>query len=247
MTELEIMERAKMYVDKMANGIDPISDTPVREDDCINQVRISRCLFYISDVLRKLIENGGSVEKPRKTKKDEFHITKEQLAAFRPSDAPLTITELANSINALIDLESVKKLKTTAISSYLLNAGFLKEVQYESGKVSKRPTAQGEAIGILVQERMGYIGLYYATVFNAEAQQFVVDNIDAIIEASKHGDEKAEQQGKAWTQNDDEKLAGLFRRNTPVAEIAAEMQRSEGGVRSRLKRLGLIENRSDAQ
>lgn len=33
MTELETIERAKMYLDKMANGIDPLSDKPVPETD----------------------------------------------------------------------------------------------------------------------------------------------------------------------------------------------------------------------
>ena len=51
MTELETMQRAKMYLDKLANGINPLTDQPASDSDCINQVRISRCLFYVSDVL----------------------------------------------------------------------------------------------------------------------------------------------------------------------------------------------------
>lgn len=51
MTELEIMQRAKMYLDKMAQGIDPISGQPVPDSDCICQERISKCLTYVSGVL----------------------------------------------------------------------------------------------------------------------------------------------------------------------------------------------------
>lgn len=36
MTELETIQRAKMYMDKLANGINPIDDTRVPEDDTIN-------------------------------------------------------------------------------------------------------------------------------------------------------------------------------------------------------------------
>ena len=50
-TELEMLERAKAYMEKLANGIDPISDTEVRDDECINNVRLSRCFFYVADVL----------------------------------------------------------------------------------------------------------------------------------------------------------------------------------------------------
>lgn len=36
MTELEKAQRAKIYIDKLANGIDPISDTEMSEDDTLN-------------------------------------------------------------------------------------------------------------------------------------------------------------------------------------------------------------------
>ena len=52
MTELEKIERAKMYMDKLANGIDPISGSEIPDDDIINNVRLSRCFFFVSDVLR---------------------------------------------------------------------------------------------------------------------------------------------------------------------------------------------------
>ena len=43
MTELEKIERAKMYMDKLANGINPIDDTMAPDDDLINNVRLSGC------------------------------------------------------------------------------------------------------------------------------------------------------------------------------------------------------------
>ena len=72
MTDLETMQRAKMYLDKLANGINPLTDQPASDSDCINQVRISRCLFYVSDLLRKVIENGGNIGKTEKVKKQPF-------------------------------------------------------------------------------------------------------------------------------------------------------------------------------
>ena len=53
MTELEKIQRAKMYIDKMANGINPITDEQTVDDDTLNNVRVSRCLFYVSDILRQ--------------------------------------------------------------------------------------------------------------------------------------------------------------------------------------------------
>ena len=61
MDNLELLMRAKTYMDKLANGVNPLDDTPVLEDDIVNNIRISRCFFYVSDVLRQVIENGGEV------------------------------------------------------------------------------------------------------------------------------------------------------------------------------------------
>lgn len=53
-----LMERAKKYTEKLANGVNPLDGTDIPEDDIVNNERISRCLFYVSDILRQLIEDG---------------------------------------------------------------------------------------------------------------------------------------------------------------------------------------------
>lgn len=45
MTELEKIKRAKMYMDKLANGINPLDDTVVPDEDIVNQVRLSDASF----------------------------------------------------------------------------------------------------------------------------------------------------------------------------------------------------------
>ena len=50
MTELETIQRAKMYIDNLANGINPLNGQHLPEEDIVNNVRISRCLFYVSNL-----------------------------------------------------------------------------------------------------------------------------------------------------------------------------------------------------
>ena len=45
MTELEKIEYTKGFVDKLAEGINPIDGTPIAEGDLLNNVRISRCMY----------------------------------------------------------------------------------------------------------------------------------------------------------------------------------------------------------
>ncbi len=59
MTELETLERAKMYLEKLANGVNPIDGSRIPDEEVVNNVRLSRCFFYVADVLRHVFENGG--------------------------------------------------------------------------------------------------------------------------------------------------------------------------------------------
>ncbi len=249
MAELETMQRAKMYLDKLANGVNPLTDQPTSDTDCINQVRISRCLFYVSDILRRVIENGGNIGKVVKAKKESFSISFEGLKRFSLTDSPIPVSVITNRINDLIDQNTMAKLKYTSVTSFLLQSGFLMESQAGDGKTAKLPTEQGKALGISTEERIGQAGTYHVTVYNIEAQQFILDNIEAIIEinnqkpaASIH----AEFQGQPWTSIYDETLIDLFQKNVPVSEIAVTLKRTESGIRARLKKLGYIEKRSDA-
>lgn len=67
MTELETLERAKMYMEKLANGINPLDGTAIPDEDIVNNVRLSRCFFYVADILRQVIDSGGIT--PRKKRK----------------------------------------------------------------------------------------------------------------------------------------------------------------------------------
>ena len=60
MTELEKIARAKLYMEKLANGINPLNDQSIPEEELINNVRLSRCFFFVADVLRQVVENGGT-------------------------------------------------------------------------------------------------------------------------------------------------------------------------------------------
>ena len=186
MTELEILARAKMYVDKLANGIDPLSNQPTAETDCINQVRVSRCLFYVSGVLQKVIENGGFVGRVRARDLKPFDVSREALENFPFSDVPLTVTEINKRINGLVSDKSTAKLKYRSISAFLTQSGLTKDVLSDAGKRMKIPTEQGLALGLFREEREGKNGKYIATLYNLDAQRFIIDNLEAIIAINNH-------------------------------------------------------------
>ena len=184
MTELEKIAYAKSFIDKLANGINPLDDTHIPEDDIVNNVRLSRCFFYVSDILRQVIENGGATSHKKKVKK-AFSITQEQLSRFSYSEFPIPISELAKNINELIDKEQTKQLTYKQITNWLISINALIEQQIANGKSQKRPTDMGRELGISLETRNGINGEYQVIVYNKDAQRFILDNLDAVISLEK--------------------------------------------------------------
>ena len=180
MTELETIARAQMYLEKLANGINPLTNTEAAENDVINNVRISRCLFYTSGILKQTVDNKGKfkLEMPDRA---EFNISPEQLAKFEFSENPIPISEITKRLNALVNTLEVKDLRYGAITNWLADIGMLSSI-IVNNKTKRVPTEAGKQIGIIAEERVSKQGFTYEAVYyNLNAQHFIIDNIDAII------------------------------------------------------------------
>ena len=173
-----------MYLEKLANGVNPLTDREVPENDVINNVRISRCLFYTSGILKQIVDNKGKfkVEMPERA---DYNVTPEQLAGFDYSETPISVSELTKRLNDLVDSIYVKELKRGVITDWLTDIGMMTEVIIND-KSRKRPTSAGHNIGILTEERTNQYGTSYEGVFyNLNAQHFVIDHIEAVIELNR--------------------------------------------------------------
>lgn len=103
MEEFEKIAYAKSFIDKLANGISPLDDTPLPEDNLVNHVRLSRCFFYVSSILQKEIDRER--RKSRKGKRDSrlrFSISQEQLEKFEYSASPISVSAMGRKINWLV-------------------------------------------------------------------------------------------------------------------------------------------------
>ena len=179
LNENEKLLKAKSYPDKLANGINPITNELASENDTINNIHISRCLFYVSDVLRNLIENNNNPQK-KKNNKIPFSVTPQQLADYVFDDNPITVTEITKKLNNLIDTEEMKGIKTTSITNWLIKINMLEYFADENGKNHKIPTENGIQLGITTQERLGMYGSYKVVLYDSNVQQFILVNIDTI-------------------------------------------------------------------
>jgi len=179
MNDIDKIAYAQKYIQSLANGLDPISNCAVSDNDIVNNVRVSRCLFYVSDILKKLVDNNGTIYKKSKDK-SEFKIDNSKLLEFKYSDKPIPISKITESINELIDTEEMRKLKYKSITKWLIDIGMLEEICDEYGKMKKRPTKAGNDIGIQLEHRMGLHKTYDVVIYDLNAQHFLIDNMEAI-------------------------------------------------------------------
>ena len=176
MTELDTMKRAQMYVQKMAEGINPLTDEAIEDSDMVNNVRISRCLYYVSDILKQVIANNGVVgSKPGSN--IPFFITDEQRAQLVPFGRPVFAKELVEKINEIAAENGCKKFAARWITEYFVSLGMIEE-----GYNGKAATESGKEFGIITESRISMRGSEYpVNKYTPDAQRFILDNLDVIL------------------------------------------------------------------
>lgn len=201
MTELEKIAYAKSFIDKLANGINPLNDMPIPDNDIANNVRLSRCFFYVSSILQKEIEREyRKVKKEKKSDRKPFYISLEKLQNYAYSSMPITTFAMGKKINWLVreEIEDMKieKFSYRKINSWLHALGLVEWRDWGNGKQKRFPTAQGEAIGLVLHIWENYGRKSPVIYLSEEAQRFVIDNFEAVM--------VAEEESSSSSRNEDD-------------------------------------------
>ncbi len=180
MNEINKLKRAKLYMDKLANGIDPNSGNRVHVDDIVRDSRVIACFEYISRVLGWEIEAFEHSEKPsKKPKRVQTFITDEQLAELKFNYGECRVSDIANEINRVIEPNGSKKMQAAWINDWLESIGML----CRNAEGRRVATSEGEDIGISSKLKTRANGEeYYLNLYSVQAQSFIFDNLRAIID-----------------------------------------------------------------
>lgn len=168
---------AKDWILKLANGVNPLDGTIIPDCDIVNNVHISRCLFYVADLLE--LED----KKTRKKSKEyefEFSISPEELAKVVIVEST-GIANFVREINKFVPV-NMRPMSWGKILNWLIANGYLEEVEVDNLGKKKAPTASGSSIGISAEKKEGKNGEYWAVIYNSNAQHFILNNIYAIAE-----------------------------------------------------------------
>lgn len=169
---------AKDWIQKLANGINPLDGSVILDSDIVNNVHISRCLFYVAE----LLDTAGK-KNVRKSREYElkFNISSDDLAKVNIVERT-GISNFVKEINKFVP-ENMKPMTYGKILSWLMANGYLEEVEVENLGRKKNPTASGASIGISAELREGANGPYWAVEYSSVAQRFILNNIYAIAES----------------------------------------------------------------
>ena len=160
------------WISKLANGVNPIDGSILPDNDIVNNVHISRCLFFVSNMLEDI---GKKKQAQTKQYEQGFQLTPE--AASRVYISERTgIAMFVKEINKVIP-ENMKPLAASKITQWLVSAGYLVEQERNDGHKYKVPSELGTSIGITSAWKEGSQGQYLAISYDANAQRFILENL----------------------------------------------------------------------
>ncbi|WP_298528212.1 hypothetical protein [uncultured Ruminococcus sp.] len=180
MNEIDKLKRAKHYMDKLSVGVDPNSGIRVNDDDIVRDSRVIACFEYISRVLEceiESFENKNAI--PKKPRHRRVFINDEQFSQLQLNYGECKVSDIANEINRVIAGNETKKFQPAWINDWLESIGMMSK-NVDGKRVA---TSAGGDIGITSHLKTSQRGTeYYLNLYSIQAQSFIFDNLQAIID-----------------------------------------------------------------
>ena len=194
MERIALVERAKMYLQLLSNGVHPVTGQSIPQDSAFADPKVKRCFSFISEVLDEYVElkaKADQLEKDRNkntivvAKKQVFSITQEQCNSIKLSKEPISVMAFMKNINEVIDVETTEKLSSTRINKWLTNRGLVtsEKVQTVTNKTIYKPSDVAVRIGITEESFVDRKSGEVKTQIKLEerAQLFIIENLEEII------------------------------------------------------------------
>ncbi|MCQ2249548.1 MAG: hypothetical protein MJZ66_00415 [Bacteroidales bacterium] len=182
---LKELKTTKDYIDKLIDGINPVTGKSISTKEVIYEYKVSRQLDFLSDYLQDEIRKceDGYMGNPHGKTEDtleEYDITTKESQKYEFSETPITMADICNRLNSLRQSSKMRKLKGISAIEVLTTYGYIKR---ERRKVI--PTAEGNALGIVIKEFLSNGNIMTKVVYGMEAQRFIVDHLREVMEINK--------------------------------------------------------------
>ena len=177
MEEKERIILAKKWVCQLANGFNPLNGSALKEEDIVNNVHISRCLFFVADVLGKYSEK---MNRPKSQRIIPFATSSVQKEKYNYVDV-ISISAFAREVEKLVP-ENMQSVSYKSMTSWLAQEGLIEDSEpNDIGRIYKVATENGKRMGIHTEARESEKGTHYLlTLYNRDAQRFLLEHLEEI-------------------------------------------------------------------
>ncbi len=161
----------------------PTSEEAMLGVSGVGQVKLDKYGLRFLKTIKNYAENAPEEsEKPTPEKG-----TPEQDIILDPqniekTDEPVPVSQIADRINCELIQKGYKKITAAKLNDWLLRMELLK-IQNSGGQSFKVATEKGHEIGILTHDRIIRNAPVKVNVYNQEAQKYIIDRVDMIIES----------------------------------------------------------------
>jgi hypothetical protein len=173
--EQKKLKLAIEWISKLADGMNPIDGSALPDGDIVNNVHVSRCLFYVSNLLEDMTSGGRGKPSSNKHQEVDFQLTPEMASNVYIAEKT-GIAMFVKEINKVIP-ENMKPLSAPKVTQWLVSIGYLEDRVRGDGHKYRAPTELGTSIGITSYWRDGVQGQYLAVLYDANAQRFLLENL----------------------------------------------------------------------
>ncbi|OQB13600.1 MAG: hypothetical protein BWY15_01675 [Firmicutes bacterium ADurb.Bin193] len=179
--ELEKANKIINDLELLINGIDPSTNHKFEVDTILNNKYNNLLLREVHKMLSEYMKVCDINHAFDKRRKQFFHIDDLRKKEIPISEDAIPISTFAYTLNDFIDTTTMKKVKASEITKWLMIEGYLEETEHDDGKVFKILTAKASEIGMIKKTKKNSYGRTYdVNLYSAKAQKFIVDNLDTI-------------------------------------------------------------------
>lgn len=109
--------------------------------------------------------------------KESFYIYQEDLVKIVPTEEGKCVSEIVQCLNTYC-MTNMKKLRTTQITNYMVDKGYL----CEDERGIKRPTLRGRMLGISMGKRKNESNEEFSVnVYSKKAQMYIYDHLYEML------------------------------------------------------------------
>ena len=175
--DMEKIRKAKAVMDKIANGINPVTGEEIVGDHFLHDPRMIRCFFFVSQVLDDVAKGNFS----KSSKQQRFLMTEEEKARVVFRDELIGMNEFAKCVNQQVDVLKSRKANAVTINKALKEKGILTEKVMADNKRQTVANEKSAEYGFEMITRSYEGREYEQLVMNDAGKRYLMEHLEELI------------------------------------------------------------------